>query len=33
MKNKGIRFREYEGFGYIQAEYANTLKKKKKIPK
>ena len=32
MKNKGIQCRECEGFGHIQAECANTLKKKNKSP-
>ena len=30
MKNKKIQCRECEGFGHIQAECANTLKKKNK---
>ena len=30
MKNKGIQCRECDGYGHIQAECANTLKKKKK---
>ena len=30
MKNKGIQYRECEGFGHIQAECANVLKKKNK---
>ena len=29
-KNKRIQCRECEGFGHIQAEYANTMKKKNK---
>ncbi|PON72887.1 hypothetical protein PanWU01x14_063560, partial [Parasponia andersonii] len=29
-KKKGIQCREYEGYGHVQAEYANTLKKKTK---
>ena len=29
-QNKGIQCREYEGFGHIQSECANTLKKKGK---
>ena len=28
-KNKGVQCRECDGFGHIQSEFANTLKKKK----
>ena len=27
-KNKGVQCREFDGFGHIESEYANTLKKK-----